>query len=368
MVLRDIHHILESWTPSAIAWERDNVGLQIGSMDQIIRRILVTLDVTDEVLDEARRKRADLLMSHHPLLFHPLTSISADHRVGRLALKAIENNISLYAMHTNLDFAESGVSFALATALGLEEIQFLEHDQHRQKKIAVFVPSDHVEKVMTAMALAGAGRVGEYEACSFRMDGTGTFRPLERAAPLIGRAGELEKVSEVRLEMVAPEWRTDAVIRAMRSAHPYEEAAYDIYDLSNASTGIGVGAIGMLRTPLSLKKFLAHVQRSLRIPALRYAGDSALSVTRVAVCGGSGSKYVAAAIRRGADAFVTADVAYHSFQDTDGRIALIDAGHYETEQPVIRHVVDFLKSNATIRKRKVKVSSSTIKSNFIQYY
>jgi len=368
MLLREIHHILESWTPKATAWERDNVGLQIGSMDQAIRRILVTLDVTDAVLDEARRKRIDLIVSHHPLLFHPLLSITPEHRTGRLALKTLQSNTALYAMHTNLDFARSGVSFALAEALGLQETRFLEHDQQREKKIVVFVPADHAEKLLAAMAAAGAGHIGRYEACSFQVNGTGTFLPVDGAQPFLGRVGHMESVNEIRLEMVVPEWNLDAVIRAMRTAHPYEEVAYDVYDLSNFSMNVGAGAIGYLSAAQPLEKFLSYVTRSLNIPALRYAGNSRKKIHRVAVCGGSGSQYISAAIRQGADAFVTADIRYHAFQDADGQLALIDAGHYETEQPAVQHVVDFLNSDTTIRKNRVQVRSSSINCNFVQYY
>ena len=215
------------------------------------------------------------------------------------------------------------------------------------------------------MADAGAGRIGGYEACSFQINGTGTFRPLEGAMPFIGTTGQLERVDEIRLEMVAPDWKIDAVIRAMRSAHPYEEVAYEVYDLSTTSMNVGVGAIGVLPKTESLKKFLTRVERSLHIPALRYAGNTTMSVTRVAVCGGSGSQYVAAAVREGADAFVTSDIRYHSFQDADGRIALIDAGHYETEWPALRRVADFLNSNQTIRKNKIRVYSSAVNCNFV---
>ena len=367
MVLREIHDILESWAPKAIAWERDNVGLQSGSMDQTIRRILVTVDVTDAVLDEARRKRANLVLSHHPLLFNPLTSIRPDQRTGRLLLKAIHNNIALYAIHTNLDFIEWGVSSALAEKLSLTETRILDNDQHRQVKIIVFVPIDYTNKVMLAMSRAGAGVIGNYETCSFRTTGTGTFLPLQGARPHLGKKGQLEQTQESRLEMILPEWKTDAVLQAMRSVHPYDEIAYDVYRLANASMNVGAGAIGVLRKTMPLKKFLSHVQKSLRLPVLRYTGNPSMNITRVAVCGGSGSKYVAKAITEEADAFVTADVQYHAFQEADGHIALIDAGHYETERPAVQRVVQFLHSHNTLKKQNIQIFPSTINSNFVQY-
>ncbi len=368
MTVRDVHDILDAWAPKETAWERDNVGLQVGSMARRVRTILVALDVTDDVLAEAREKKVDLIVSHHPLLFHPARSVTLDDRVGRLVYRLAESGIALYSAHTNLDAAREGVSFALAGRLGLRDPEFLEQDRRGMKKIAVFVPAGHVDAVMAAMAAAGAGRIGKYEMCSFRVGGTGTFKPAAGAKPYKGAAGRLEKADEIRLEMILPSWRLHEVVAAMRKAHPYEEVAYDAYDLSNPGGAAGLGVIGDLAEAMPLAKFLAHVKRSLRVPRVRYSGTPKRSIRRVAACGGSGSGLMAAAIRLGADAFVTADLSYHQFQECDGRLALIDAGHFETEEPVIPRIVERLQSSVRGRKESVKVLPSRRMKNFVQYY
>jgi|ERR1041384_4582977 dinuclear metal center YbgI/SA1388 family protein len=368
MTVRDVHDILNAWAPKETAWERDNVGLQVGSMARRVRTILVALDMTDEVLAEARDKKVDLIVTHHPLLFHPAGKVTLDDRVGRLVYRLAESGIALYSAHTNLDAARGGVSFALAGRLRLQEPEFLEQDRREMKKIAVFVPPDHVDAVMAAMAAAGAGTLGKYEMCSFRVGGTGTFRPAKGAKPFTGAVGTLEATDEVRLEMILPAWRLHDVVAAMRKAHPYEEVAYDAYDLSNPGGMAGLGVIGNLAEAMPLSKFLAHVKRALRVPSVRYSGPMRRSIRRVAACGGSGSGLMATAIRRGADAFVTADVTYHQFQECDGRLALIDAGHWETEEPVIPGIVGRLQSNVRGGRDRVKVLQSRRMKNFVQYY
>ncbi len=369
MYLKDIERILESLAPPSIAWERDNVGIQAGAPGQRIRKILIALDVTDEVIAEAVRKKTGLIISHHPLLFHPLRSLRTDRRQGRLSAKLLGAGLAVYAMHTNLDYARGGVNSALARVLQLHDVRPLEPMAGQYQKLIVFVPADYTERVMVAMAEAGAGAIGKYEECSFQTEGTGTFRPLEGAAPFIGApGGERAEVSERRLEMIVPRWKTAEVLRAMRRAHPYEEVAYDVYDLANASPEYGGGAIGTLEQTVTLKKFLGRVQKSLHAEALRYAGELAEPVTTVAVVGGSGSEQMESAIRQGADAMVTADVRYHTFQESDGRIALIDAGHYETEAPVIGQIAEHLNNDPVVQKEKVQVIASQVKTNFIHHF
>jgi dinuclear metal center YbgI/SA1388 family protein len=368
MILRDVHSIFENWAPRGIAWERDNVGLQVGSMNQRVQRILVSLDVTDEIVAEARRIRADLIISHHPLLFHPAKVVDTDERVGRILAQLLRRKIALYAAHTNLDFTRDGVSFTLAERLGLQGVNFLHKDQRVQQKIIVYVPAEYVEHVTAAMAAAGAGRIGNYELCSFRINGLGTFKALKNAKPFIGKAIRQETVQEVRLEMVLPRWKLSDVVRAMRSAHPYEEAAYDVYDVASPTNEYGAGAIGTLKRSVSINKFLGYVARTLHVSALRYSSARKRTVKHVAVCGGSGSSLLDSAIKQGADAFVTADVTYHTFQECDRRILLVDAGHFETEQPVVPRIVEYLRTRCKIMKMNVDIFPSRQMPNFVQYY
>lgn len=365
MNVRDVADILEEWAPRSIAWDGDNIGLQVGRGDAAVRGILVALEATDAVILEARRRRASLIVSHHPLVFRPLRAVATDTPEGRRIGELLRAGIALYAAHTNLDFASGGTSFALAERLGIESPGFLRAPYTLQKKIVTFVPEADVERVAGAMAAAGAGAIGNYEACSFRITGEGTFRGNASSNPAVGRRGALERVRETRLEMVVPGPRVAAVAAALRGAHPYEEAAYDTYPIDSPSREYGMGVVGELDRPLTLRAFLERVRRSLGVEHLRYTGDPGRKVRRVAACGGSGADLLPAAVAAGADAFVTADVKYHAFHDSTGSIALIDAGHYETEVPVVRSLARRLA--ARLRGTGITVSSTRIRTNPVRW-
>lgn len=334
----EIAFVLEEWAPPGTAQSYDNVGLQIGRPTQTVRKAVIALDCTPAVVQQAKDWGADLVITHHPLLFRPLDTLTDAGLVSATALALAESRIALYAAHTNLDAARDGVSFALAHALGLEDIRFLQPlDEEVLQKLVVFVPVEDADRVRRAMADVGAGRIGAYEGCAFETRGTGHFRPTTYADPHIGTAGGgPEQVDEVRIEMEVASWRLPAVLEAMRDTHPYEEVAYDLIPVKQPYRDAGIGTIGTLPTPEVLSRFLSRVSDRLKTPALRYVGDELTRVRTVAVCGGSGSEFTRTAIRAGADAFVTADITYHRYFDalgTDGmpRIALVDAGHYETE-------------------------------------
>ncbi len=335
MTVEDVGRIIESWAPRWIAWEKDNVGLQVGDPTRKVKRILVALDVTHEVVKEAVAEEADLIVSHHPLLFRPPSTITTSDEIGKLVLQLAEKKIAVYSAHTNLDFTKDGVSYQLARKLGLENIRFLLPLKGLLSKIVVFVPTQQADALAEAMAHAGAGIIGEYDLCSFRTEGTGAFRGSARTKPAVGKAGKFEKVSEIRLEMIAPRARVNAIVEAMKSVHPYEEAAYDIYDVENPSPNYGSGAVGELSSEMTLGQFLKKAKTALQAESLRVAGSPKDKVKRIAVCGGSGSDLVPVAIKAKADVFVTADVRYHTFHSAQGRIALIDAGHWETEHVIL---------------------------------
>lgn len=359
--------LLESWAPRALAWDRDNVGLLVGSPAKPVKRILVALDATDRLIDEARACGADLLVTHHPVIFGSLKSVTDTDRTGRLIAALIKHDIALYAAHTNLDFTKGGVSTRLAIKLGLVDLEVLHKDEHRYQKIVVFVPAANADTVLNAMAAAGAGHIGKYDNCSFASPGTGTFRPLKGSKPYIGAQDRLESVSEVRLEMVCPAWRSTGVLDAMQTAHPYEEVAFDVYDLANASSEYGAGIIGTLPVPTLLRTWLRDIHRRLKTPVLRYCGDPRKTIRRIAVCGGSGADLLPVAIRRGADAFVTADLKYHAFQDAGNAIALIDAGHFETEHPIVDEIVLSIAAYCRERHQAVSVRASRRSQNPVQY-
>lgn len=362
MTIADIEQIIEAWAPKWTAWERDNVGLQVGDRTRNVSRVLVALDVTEQIVKEARAKKVGLIVSHHPLLFRPPSSITATNDIGRLVLSLAESKIAVYSAHTNLDFTKQGVSFALAETLGLNKIKFLSPLKGMLAKIVVFVPADHVDRVAEAMSSAGAGVIGEYSSCSFRLSGTGTFRGSFRSHPVVGKAGRLETVEEVRLEMIAPRARVSAIVAEMKQVHPYEEVAYDIYPLDNESPSYGMGAIGELTTAQTLQTFLKHAKRALKAEALRFTGDLRKKIKRVAVCGGSGSDLLSTALSAKADVFVTADVRYHTFHAA-GDLALVDAGHWETEQVILEPLADRLRRAAKQMKQRFEVFVTQYSTN-----
>jgi len=368
MTVGEIQSFIEAWAPKHIAWERDNTGLQVGDPSDGVQGILVTLDVTEEVVSEARKKNANLIISHHPLLFRPLRSITPLSEAGRVLEGLLRGRINLYSAHTNLDFTRGGTSFVLAEVLELKNVDFLVRSHHIQKKVVTFVPVDHVDRVAGAMASAGAGKIGNYERCSFRIEGVGTFQGNASSNPTVGQRDRLEQVPEIRLEMVVNQWDVDKVICALIASHPYEEVAYDVYPTENVQGDYGVGIIGELRQSVPLKQLLAIVKKRLAAPCPRFTGDPEKSVQRVAACGGSGSEFISEAITKGADVFITADVKYHAFLEAAKKITLVDAGHFETEYPVVRELVNRLSGEMRRLNSNIEVYAASMSTNPIKYY
>jgi dinuclear metal center YbgI/SA1388 family protein len=334
--IRDVAGFLEQWAPKASAQSYDNVGLLVGDANRAVEKAVIALDLTAQVVGEAEQENAGLIITHHPLIFRPLRQVTASGGPGSLVLRLAEARIALYCAHTNLDAAPGGVSFALAEQLGLDGVRFLQPFSETLFKLATFVPDSHFEQVRSALADAGAGRIGAYEACAFVTEGTGFFRPGDQANPFIGARGQLESVRELRLEVEVARWNLERAVQAMKEAHPYEEVAYDVFPIQQPNSRAGFGAIGRLPAPEPLQAFLDRVASRLSAASLNYTGDPAASIDHVAVCGGAGSDLIPAALQAGADAYVTADVSYHKFFDVldpSGRpsMALIDAGHYQTE-------------------------------------
>lgn len=366
MTIKDINNLLYEWAPKELAWAKDNIGLQVGSYEKPVHKILVALDTTTDVVDECITKNIDLLIVHHPLLFNPVKSINSNERIGQIIFKLIENHISVIALHTNLDFTKFGVNYVLAQRLELKNIKILKPAESQFKKIAVFVPSDYTEKVAESMANAGAGVIGNYDYCSFRTSGIGTFKGGNETKPYIGRPGEFEKVEEVKLEMIVPVWKLKDVTNALRSSHPYEEPAFDVYPLEIETEYYGAGAIGILEETLTQKKFLQHLKEKLNSENIKYVEGSQDKIKTVAVCGGSGSNLIPYAVAAKADAFVTGDVGYHSFIEATGKILLADAGHFETEVLIVESLANFLKTKFIALKENIQISAATQIINPIQ--
>lgn len=334
MRIHEFQKDFEAIAPPSIAWKGDNIGLLIGRPENRITNILVALDLTMEVAREAERKKVNCIVTHHPLLFHPLKNITTSSRIGELVLYLTEHRMNVYAAHTNLDSVQWGVNFVLAKKLGLKDVRILSPLKESLISIVVFVPADHAEKVAQAMHEAGAGEFSKYDRCSFRSEGTGTFRGKSGSDPFIGSPGTVEHVNEVRLETIAEQWKASKIVSAMLKAHPYEEVAYDLIPLLNKNSEYGLGAIGTLSKKMSQQEFLRMTKKVLGLNGLKFSGKRT-SISRVAVCGGSGSEFIGDAVAQGADAMVTADLKYHTFQEFESKILLIDAGHYETERIVL---------------------------------
>lgn len=268
---KEIIKYLEEWAPKGIAWDKDNVGLQVGNPETKIKNIILSLDLSDTVIEEAIKNKCNLIITHHPVLYHPLKNLDfSKNQTALMIEKLIKNDISLYSAHTNLDFTKQGVSYQLAKRINLKQIRFLKNLSGNQIKLAVFVPLSHINKVAEAVHQAGGGIIGEYSYCSFRTSGKGTFKGSQESNPSIGSKGNVEFVEEVKLEVLVDDWKLSRVIKAMKEVHPYEEVAYDIYNLKNENVNYGMGAIGKLEAAMDIKEFLDFVSSKLKITNFRF--------------------------------------------------------------------------------------------------
>ncbi|UJL44863.1 Nif3-like dinuclear metal center hexameric protein [Virgibacillus sp. NKC19-16] len=326
----DIFNLIEQWAPSSLSYDWDNPGLQIGSYNNTVKKVMVTLDVLESVVDEAIENKVDLIIAHHPLLFKPMKKINIDTPQGRIVQKLMQHNISVYASHTSLDIATGGVNDMLCDALDIKSREILaETDRQKLYKIAVYVPGSHINDVREAFDIGGAGHIGNYSHCTFQSAGQGTFKPLEGTNPYIGKQNELEKVDEFKIESIVQVEKLTQVIRAIIDAHPYEEPAYDIFPLDNKGKALGIGRIGTLDQQMTLEAFCGQVKTAFGITHLRVIGDLSKEVKQVAVLGGSGEKYIDIAKEKGADVYITGDMSFHTAQDAWQRgLSVIDPGHY----------------------------------------
>lgn len=353
--------LFESMYPKYLAMEGDKIGLQIGALNKSVENVLIALDVTEEVVNEAIEKGANLIIAHHPLIFRPLKAIQTDQAYGRIIEKCIKHDIAIYAAHTNVDIAKGGVNDLLAEALGLEETEVLVPTYAEEmKKLVVFVPSSHADAVRTAIGNTGAGHIGNYSHCTFNSEGTGTFRPKEGANPYIGQTGQLESVQEVRIETIIPASLQRKVVKAMVTAHPYEEVAYDIYPLENKGETLGLGKIGYLSKEMTLEQFAEHVKESLDVNGVRVVGTLKDTVRKVAVLGGDGNKYMSQAKFKGADVYVTGDMYYHVAHDAMMLgLNIVDPGH-NVEKVMKQGVQKQLQQKVDEKKLAVKIHASTL--------
>jgi dinuclear metal center YbgI/SA1388 family protein len=342
MKLSEISSFLNNVIPLAFQEDYDNSGLQIGEDDMEITSAIITLDVTENVIVEAVRCGSNLIISHHPLIFRGIKRITGQTAAERIISYAIRNNIAVYSAHTNLDIVSNGVSWKMAEKIGLGRISVLRTLKNRLYKLVTFIPEDHFEKVTDALFSAGAGFIGNYDKCGFSVAGTGSFRPGAEARPFTGEIGEIHHEKEIRFETILFSHLRDKVVRALLESHPYEEVAYDIYPLENDNIIAGLGCVGELQEPMDENHFLEKLTAVFGVSGIRYSQKTGNKIKKVAVCGGSGSSLLKDAIACRADAFVTADVKYHTFFEPENKLLLVDCGHFETEKFAVGVIYDLI--------------------------
>ena len=332
MKIKEIVSALERFAPLPLQDGFDNAGLQIGLTDAEATGALLCLDVTEAVLDEAIALGFNLVIAHHPLIFKGYKSITGRDYVERCILKAIKNDLVIYAAHTNLDNAPGGVNFKIAEKIGLKNVRVLEAKENALVKLVTFVPSAQAEEVRKALFSAGCGCIGNYDSCSYNQEGEGTFRAQEGTHPFCGKTGELHTEKEVRIETVLPAYRKAGAVKALIAAHPYEEPAFDIYPLQNTWSQAGAGVIGELEAPETESEFLKRIKKIFEVECLRHNKLTGREIQTVALCGGAGAFLMPLAIRNRADVFITGEIKYHDYFGHESDILLAEIGHYESEQ------------------------------------
>ncbi|WP_288371833.1 Nif3-like dinuclear metal center hexameric protein [uncultured Algoriphagus sp.] len=329
--IRDIISFLDQLAPPAYQESYDNARLIAGDPNQPVKGILCSLDCTEEVVDEAIQLGVNLVVAHHPIVFKGLKSLTGKNYVERTVIKAIKNDVAIFAIHTNLDHVAHGVNKRIADRLSLLNPKILQPKKGILSKLTFFVPEDAKNQVLDAVYQTGAGQIGEYKNCSFQVNGMGTFTPSDAANPYSGKAGVPSYEAEVRAEVILPKYLSQKVVSAMKKSHPYEEVAFYLQDLENENQEVGAGMIGELESPMDELDFLDYLKERMNLQVVRHTALRWKPIKKVAVCGGAGIFLLGDAKRQGADAFVTADVKYHEFFDAEGQLMLCDIGHYESE-------------------------------------
>lgn len=342
MKIKDISYILESEFPLALKESYDNSGLLLGSKENEITGILISLDLTENVLNEAISKKCNLIINHHPIIFKGILNLTEHTEKNKILINAIKNDIAIYALHTNLDNSINGINALLAEKLSIINIKILKFLENSLRKLVVYCPNENVESVRNSIFETGGGQIGNYDQCSFNTEGEGTFKANENANPYIGTINELHFEKETKIETIYPIFLEENILSSMIKAHPYEEVAYDIYPLKNSYKLAGSGIIGELEKKMTKSLFLKMCKTNIQSSFLKVSNPSIKQINKVAICSGSGNFLIKEAILQGADAFITADLKYHDFQDYGDKILLVDAGHYETENCFKEIIFKFL--------------------------
>lgn len=341
--IKEIIAVLEEMAPLAYAEDFDNVGLLVGNPESEATGILVCHDALENTIDEAIAKKCNVVVCFHPILFSGLKKITGKNYVERTVIKAIKNDIAIYAVHTSLDNHQDGVNAIFCDALGLVNTKILIPKSNFIRKLVTYTIPENTEKLRNALFDAGAGNIGNYEDCSFTSQGIGTYMGNEKSNPEIGERFEFVEAQEIKIEVTFEKHLESKILKALFSNHVYEEIAYEIYDLQNSHQHIGLGRIGELEKEMPGKEFLEFVKEKMKSDGIRHTAFLDKPIKKVAVLGGSGSFAIANAIRAGADAFLTADLKYHQFYEAENQLLLADIGHFESERYTKNYIVDFLR-------------------------
>ena len=343
MKIIDIIAVLETMAPLAYAEDFDNVGLLVGNAETQATGILVCHDALESVIDEAIAKNCNVVVCFHPIIFGGLKSLTGRNYVERSVIKAIKNDIAIYAVHTALDNHQHGVNKIFCDALGLTNTKILVPKKQFIQKLVTYTIPENADKVRNALFESGAGNIGNYENCSFNSEGSGTYQGNDDSNPVVGTKGQLTTTSEIKIEVTFEKYQQSKILKALFANHVYEEVAYEIYNLENVHQHIGLGMVGELETQLTERDFFQLVKDQMKVDHIRHSEFLNKNIKKVAVLGGSGSFAIKNAIRSGADAFLTADLKYHNFYEAENRILLADIGHYESERYTKNYIVDFLR-------------------------
>ena len=330
--IKEVIKVLEDFANPGFQENYDNAQLIVGDRNLVATGAILTLDSTEDVVDEAISKNCNLIIAHHPIVFSGLKQLTGKNYIERTIIKAIKNNIAIYAMHTNIDNVIGGVNFKIADMLGLQKIEILAPKKGFLRKLCTYVPTNKSDAIMNALFAAGAGNIGNYSECAFQLDGKGSFKAGDLANPTIGEVGVRHTEAETKIEVLYNRVDESKIIAALKASHPYEEVPYECVALQNSHQGLGSGAIGELPEAIETMQFLYQLKELFKVDAIRFTNPTTDTIKKVALCGGSGSFLLPNAIREKADVFITGDFKYHEFFNADGQIIIADIGHYESEQ------------------------------------
>lgn len=364
MTIQDVIQIIEKRFPTQQAEDLDNVGLLCGNPERDVSGILVCHDSLEKVVDEAIAKKTNLIVAFHPIVFSGLKKISGKNYVEKALLKALENKIAIYALHTVLDNDFWGVNYKICEELGLKNQHILMPKTGYLSQLQVYVPKDYAENLKNNLFDAGAGKIGFYDRCSFSLEGTGSFRPKEGSKPFLGTPNEQENTTEIMISVVFESYKKNRILTAMKSAHPYEEVAYQILSLDNENQSVGLGRYGELVDEMPEKDFLNFVKEKFDLKIIRHSPLCNKLIKKVGVLGGSGASGIKSALQMGCDAYLTGDLKYHDFFQAEARMLIADIGHFESEQFVSEQIVEFLSKKFT----SFAVLKSSENTNPVNYF